>query len=133
MKLRRPSRFQENEPALPLINIVFLLLIFFMIAGVLAESPPFPVSPPGFEEKGAEGETKNLRLYVSAEGAFALGSEELPRAAVLERLEATEAAPAPLDIVADKEADAAVLVTLMRELREAGQHELRLIVQEGAG
>lgn len=133
MKLRRPSRFQENEPALPLINIVFLLLIFFMIAGVLAESPPFPVSPPGFEEKAAEGETKNLRLYVSAEGAFALGSEELPRAAVLERLEATEAAPALLDIGADKEADAAVLVTLMRELREAGQHELRLIVQEGAG
>jgi biopolymer transport protein ExbD len=35
-----------QEPMLPLINIVFLLLIFFMIAGSLQKLGPFEVDPP---------------------------------------------------------------------------------------
>ena len=41
---RRQRTSEEN--VLPLINIVFLLLIFFMIAGALSASAPFELDPP---------------------------------------------------------------------------------------
>ena len=41
---KRPRSTEDN--ILPLINVVFLLLIFFMLAGVLTQSPPFSLTPP---------------------------------------------------------------------------------------
>ena len=41
-RAQRPS----EENVLPLINIVFLLLIFFMIAGALSVTAPFELDPP---------------------------------------------------------------------------------------
>ena len=50
---------------LPLINVVFLLLIFFMIAGQLAEQAPFEVEPPASdaeaEDDGADRGKRDSR------------------------------------------------------------------------
>ncbi|MCG8693196.1 MAG: biopolymer transporter ExbD, partial [Minwuiales bacterium] len=47
MALRRfTSRRSDDDRILPLINVVFLLLIFFMLAGRLSAGDPFRVDPP---------------------------------------------------------------------------------------
>lgn len=45
--VRRPSRSQaRRENVVPLINIVFLLLFFFLLTGTLRAPEPFPVELP---------------------------------------------------------------------------------------
>ena len=46
MRFEPPRPRNEDERILPLINVVFLLLIFFMLAGRLSASDPFQVEPP---------------------------------------------------------------------------------------
>src|SRR3546814_21197217 len=43
---RRTSKFDGEGSILPLINVVFLLLIFFMLVGRLTQAAPFTVTPP---------------------------------------------------------------------------------------
>lgn len=45
MKLQAKSISKEHENTIPLINVVFLMLIFFLIAGTIAPSSDFEVSP----------------------------------------------------------------------------------------
>src|SRR3546814_6397158 len=53
MQLRRRSRrFDSEEAILTLINVVFLLLIFFMLAGRMTEPSPFAIAPPVSAEAG---------------------------------------------------------------------------------
>jgi biopolymer transport protein ExbD len=52
-------RLDEDERILPLINVVFLLLVFFMVAGRLTAGDPFPIDPP---ESASEGSPPEGRL-----------------------------------------------------------------------
>src|SRR5690554_7538712 len=61
------SQRPDIEPVLPLINVVFLLLIFFMVAGRLAPSLPADVMPP--ESTVASGDNNEpIRLVVDRAG-----------------------------------------------------------------
>ena len=71
MKFPRPSTRGDEERILPLINVVFLLLIFFMAAGQLEITDPFKTAPPrsvSQERHDAEA----LVLTIGAEGRLAL-------------------------------------------------------------
>jgi len=50
---RRPDPTEER--VLPLINVVFLLLIFFMLAGSLSVTEPFDIEPPASQSQGGPG------------------------------------------------------------------------------
>jgi len=69
MDFSEPPRRLPPENMLPMINVVFLLLIFFLMSAQLAPPEPFPVEPPKAED-GAEAEGM-LTLYISAEGEIA--------------------------------------------------------------
>lgn len=71
-KVRRKS---DDSGLIPMINVVFLLLIFFMVAGVVESSPPLDVSLP--ESTHAEDPLAQRLLYVSADGKLALDGEEV--------------------------------------------------------
>jgi len=62
-----------DASVLPLINVVFLLLVFFMVAGRLSGGDPFEVTPP---ESGTEGPaaTAPMRVLLAADGRLALGT-----------------------------------------------------------
>ena len=46
MRFEPPRPRNDEERILPLVNVVLLLLIFFMLAGRLAASDPFEIAPP---------------------------------------------------------------------------------------
>ena len=72
MQFSRPTPRRSTAPALPMINVVFLLLIFFLMSAQIVPPSPFEVVPPEAETKSAT-EIEDLRIYISSEGEIALG------------------------------------------------------------
>ena len=66
----RRSR-QMPESVVPMINVVFLLLIFFMMSATITPAPPFDLTLPQSQDAGdLEGEDT---LYISQDGVVAFG------------------------------------------------------------
>ena len=124
----RRSRIDTDDGILPLINIVFLLLIFFMLAGQLSSGDPFEIAPPDSLSEGEPNETPSL-ILVAADGRMALDGEELPIDRLLERLAtAGEGGEAPeVRVKADGRVEASVVVDLLSRLDQAGAGRVMLL------
>lgn len=122
-----PRRHRNPEDnVLPLINIVFLLLIFFMVAGVIRPREPFPLTPPE-TVNAAAAERENRVLAIGAEGELALAGEALDMAELRDRLAGPTAGERPLWIKADGQLPAGRFSDILVELRAAGVAEVRLL------
>lgn len=123
---RRPRN--DDDAVMPLINIVFLLLIFFMIAGKLSAADPFEISPPS-SRSAVNTETGSLTLLVGARGELALNGKELDeadlRTALADRFRGDPGIV--LRLKADGGAKAADIIEVMEIIREAGAGELDLL------
>lgn len=72
MEFPRSARRSRPESIVPMINVVFLLLIFFLMTARIAPPAPFDVAPPASTREGAlEGARA---LHVAADGSLAFGS-----------------------------------------------------------
>jgi biopolymer transport protein ExbD len=122
----------DEERVLPLINVVFLLLIFFMLAGRLSASDPFAVTPAQSASEGLP-EAPQMLVLVGADGTLALDGDILDaaalEAALVTRLAARgEGAPPPrIRLKADGRAPAVRIVAVMEMLRDAGVETLNLL------
>jgi biopolymer transport protein ExbD len=129
MQFSEPPRKTPSENLLPMINVVFLLLIFFLIAATLAPPEPFAVTPPTAASGGEPGE--GAVLYLGPDGA--LGFEGARDAAVWPALSAWRAgcgADCPtLRLRADAGAKAADLAALMAQLAEQGFARAALVAE----
>lgn len=133
MRFEPPRPRNEDERILPLINVVFLLLIFFMLAGRLSASDPFQVEPPRSSAESAT-EAQEAVVLVSTDGRLALDGRVLDEPAlsqaVAERLRSEPATQ--IRLKADGRADAAEVVRILELLRDAGVERLKLLtVPEG--
>ena len=118
----------DDERVLPLINVVFLLLIFFMLAGSLSASDPFPVTPPSSASE-ALAEPQEAIVLIGADGALALDGEPMELEAV-ETAFAARVADGSLGTVwikGDGNADALVAITLLERLEAAGVETITLL------
>lgn len=123
----------EEERVLPLINVVFLLLIFFMVAGQLSASDPFKIEPPA-AERGAATEQRNSLVLIGADGKLALDGKILPagalQSALTQRFDGAN--DATVRVKADAQAKTGRVVAVMHLLRKAGADKIRLLtVPEG--
>lgn len=120
-----------QEPMLPLINIVFLLLIFFMIAGSLQKLGPFEVDPPASQTaKGQPEDT--IVLWFGSKGE--IGIDDLTGG--LDRLSSMLPADyigRPVEIRADREVEGAKVVTLLARLQELGIEKVQLMTAMQSG
>lgn len=123
---RRPKN--DEERILPLINVVFLLLIFFMLAGRLAASDPFEITPPRSASEGNPNQ-QDMLVLIDAEGRLALDGEVVSESdlkqTVADRLD-NNGRPS-VRVKADGRADANGVVAIMETLREAGVTQLELL------
>ena len=86
MRLRRRSPKPQQETIVTLIDIVFFLLVFFMLVGRMDATSPFEIKPP-ISDRGdalpAGGETITLAL----DGRLALNGVEASRGEIVTLLE----------------------------------------------
>ncbi len=122
-----PKRRRDSDDnVLPLINIVFLLLIFFMVAGALHARPPFDATPPGTEHAD-DSQPGNAILAVSADGDLALGGKPIEAAALPDALARRDSEDEPLQVQAHRDLRATTLQDLLSDLRRAGVAEVHLL------
>lgn len=114
-----------RDGAVPMINVVFLLLVFFLMAATLAPPDPLAVALPEGRAAGAAGGRPALSLGPDGTAAFgALRGAEAVAAA------ARAAAGGGLELRADAAAAPPAVARLLAALAEAGVAEVALVLRE---
>ncbi len=124
MDFSEPARRPRGESIVPMINVVFLLLIFFLMTSRLAAPEPFEVTPP---EADLETEAQSEAIFhVDAAGRMHFDGSEGD--AALARLAAVSAETQTLQLRADAKLEAKALAGLLKKLAEAGLSRAELVV-----
>lgn len=126
--MRRITRRKKGEPTIALINVVFLMLIFFLVAGTVAQ--PLDAELELVSTRDLEGREPPNALVIHLDGRLSFRGTPQPSAAAYVAALPPEAR-ASLRIVPDRALPAARLVEISRALRQAGAGEV-LIVTERA-
>lgn len=141
MRFTKPRPRTTTEDALiPLINVVFLMLIFFMIAGQVSAPEALNIEPP-ISRQGRLTQPERILLLMDAQGRVALDGEIVPASALPDRLaarlataRAAQANPSSASIGISLKADSSVtqgqLRTLLHQLRRLGIERLRVLSQQ---
>ena len=133
MQFALARRKRDEEHILPLVNVVFLLLIFFMLAGAFSSLDPIGVEPPRSNAEGEPGE-HDLVITFGADQQLAVDGRLIERA-VLGDLLRERLAETPEHMVwlkADHAADALDVMALLETLNEAGVTRARLLTLPAA-
>lgn len=130
---RQQRRTESDERILPLTNVVFLLLIFFMLVGRLATPSGLDIDVPASASE-APVRGRAIVVQITTDGRLALEGLVMPpaelKAAVSRRL--SRGAAMPVRLRADGAVAATRVVAVMRLLREAGVEELALVTRTPA-
>lgn len=126
MDLTEPPRRPRGESIVPMINVVFLLLIFFLMTSRLAEPEPFAVTPPDAALE-SEPEAEPV-LFISAGGRLHYGGSD--GEAAIAALAAASADSPAVRLRADAQLEARTLARILRQLAEAGLSHAELVVRQ---
>lgn len=121
---RLAKRKQQREPTIALINIVFLMLVFFMVAGTL--SPPLEQGVNLIETKNLDGQAPDGALVIFADGRAMFDGAEQPDIGQMVESLPIEARKV-FKILPDRALPAQTLIAITRTLREAGIQKVILV------
>lgn len=109
----------------PLINIVFLILIFFMLAGTLKSADGIQAA----EMESAEiVEQKTLVINMARDGSLAVDGEIVARENLIQQLRTHQQSDGKISIKPDARLAAEELLSVSQLLRDAGFTQMTLIV-----
>lgn len=118
----RPKR-RPAEAILPMINVVFLLLIFFLMTAQIAPRAPFAVTPPAAPAEGVpEGAGV---LFAGADGALFFNGLE---GDALWKALGAHGGDTPLILRADAGVEGPVFAALLTRLSGLGIDRVELVV-----
>ncbi|MDP6517207.1 MAG: biopolymer transporter ExbD [Alphaproteobacteria bacterium] len=128
---------RKRQPGLnlvPLINVVFLLLIFFMLSSTLVTPDEFDVNLPESESGRAQGSVPVVVL-IAGDGALAVNNLPVRLGGLAARLrDATDESGVSRVIVkADAAATTASVISVLRRARAAGIEQVALATQAAGG
>ena len=133
MKLTRRAAREDPETIIPLIDVVFFLLIFFMLIGRMDATAPFDVTP-ATAQTGSDMPGGGATLSISETGEMALDgtaiqSEEMLQA-IAERLSANPTLL--IRINAHKAAELRHILPLVAQIEAMGARDVVLVVTPAA-
>ncbi|MFW6076109.1 MAG: biopolymer transporter ExbD [Hyphomicrobiales bacterium] len=119
------------EPTLALINVVFLLLLFFVVTGTIVYQHDRSILPPTSLLLNP-GKAPIDAVYIDAEGTLSFrgqpqGAAEIARALRAAQTDEDEAIARTVQVVADRELRARTLLATVRELKDQGLHSLSIV------
>lgn len=127
MRLPASEPKRLREPIGPLVDVVFLLLVFFLLAGNLEPPPPIEVNPPESENADAQ-DRGSLCILLDAEGRIAFDGKVLVREGLSAAIGAQTLSERPQSarVEADSAASAGEVLALLKQLRALGIEGLEL-------
>ncbi len=135
MKFRRKSKQDNGINLTPLIDVVFLLLIFFMVTTTFTKETRLLITLPEANGEPAEETAQTLELLVNAEGNYAVNGQNLINREIKTIMAALKDASGgnvemPLIITADAQASHQAVVIAMDAAGQLGFSRLNIATQQ---
>lgn len=131
MKITPPTEASRSElSVVPLVNVVFLLLVFFMLVGQVVSPDPVAVDPPR-SESGNSDPGQAVRILMARDGRVAVNQDVIAPSRLSDRVARiiAERPTASFQIKADGGADGVAVIRTMELLRDAGVERLTLLTE----
>jgi biopolymer transport protein ExbD/biopolymer transport protein TolR len=131
MAFLRKKRETPRVDLTSMVDVVFLLLIFFMISTTFVEAPGITVKLPESSSQQRKQESKEVKVYLSREGVISLGKEQIEQEELRRRLRAygDRAGGMTFLLLADEEAMHGKVVALMDLAKESGFEKLAIATE----
>ena len=118
----------------PLIDVVFLLLIFFMVTTTFSRETRLLVNLPEANAEAAESDPGQIEILVAREGSFSINGRRLANARIETLVQGLELESGgdhslPILLIADAEATHQSVVTAMDGIGQAGFTRLNIATQ----
>jgi len=120
---------RRSEPMIALINIVFLMLVFFLVAAAIA--PPLERGVDLVEAERIEGRAPPDAAVIRADGTMIYRGAEITSEAYLAARLSEASGSVTLRLVPDRALPAARLVAIAGELRRGGAEEIWIVTERG--
>lgn len=120
---------RRSEPMIALINIVFLMLVFFLVAAAIA--PPLDRDVALVQADRIEGRAPPDAAVIRADGTMIYRGAQITSEAYLAARLAEETGDVALRLVPDRDLPAARLVAIAAELRRSGAEEIWIVTERG--
>lgn len=135
MEFRRQVREEESINLTPLIDVVFLLLIFFMVSTTFTKETHLAVDLPEASAEASTVEKQNIDIVIRQNGDYAINGQNVINQQVdtlhraLEKI-ANGNNKQPLVITADANAPHQAVIRAMDVAGKLGFEQLRITTQE---
>lgn len=134
MKFKRTLREELSINITPLIDVVFLLLIFFMLTTTFSRETRLLINLPEANADIAESQSPQIEITVAREGSYTINGRALinRRIETLMRgleLESGGDLNVPIILVADAEATHQSVVTAMDAISQSGFTRMNIATQ----
>ncbi len=133
---RAPRHAVSDSATIPLINVVFLMLIFLLVAGTLRQFQDDGIVPPDAVRDAVSGVDPQRVVRLFADGRLVYNDADMPAEAIAAALaslpdDTDGTGETEVWLLADRELDAARGVEALRALQAEGLRNVRLIVSLG--
>jgi biopolymer transport protein ExbD/biopolymer transport protein TolR len=132
MSFLRKSSEEPRIDLTPMVDVVFLLLIFFMISTTFVESPGISIKLPESSAQTVDREPKELKVYLSREGDIYHRDRKISlddfKALLAEHQ--SDADKTTVLLLADQESRHGKVVVLMDLARDAGFVKLAIATEQ---
>jgi biopolymer transport protein ExbD len=122
----------SDDNLIPLINVVFLMLIFFMVAGHIESSDGTQVSPPLSSNK-TESKKDKLKVVVTEKSELFVDGKSLSleqlKVNLADYIEQVPEGDARIELKADSQLTAASLQGILLQIKSAGVNRISLVTE----
>ncbi len=133
-RMRRNSSEEDGIDISPLIDVVFILLIFFMVSTTFVKDAQLELQRPSAQSAEA-ADTKSVRISIDRQGAVYLGEEAIRlwmlQSRVREQLRASS--QSSVLVIADRSTPTELLIDVVDQCRMGGAKDVGVITDKENG
>jgi len=128
MTRERRRRRRSEVNIVPLVDVLIVLIFFFILTMRFPQTPTLNITPPPIETAGKNRSPEQVRIGVDEEGNFYYNEAPVSREELVQAIGLAGQADEeqPVLILADEESAVKELTFVMDECRKAGLDQLRL-------
>jgi biopolymer transport protein ExbD len=132
MQFQRPHRKKHQVSVIPLINVIFLLLMFFIVAGTIEVVDTLDVALP-MANSGVSKPPVNAVIYLGRDGNVAINSDLVSKKDLKTIIKTLfiENPEQKISIKSDAGVPAQTLVMIMNLIEESGGTDVSLVTEVG--
>ena len=136
MKFRKKSEVKSEIPTASMPDIIFMLLVFFMVTTVLREFEGLPLTLPSAKKiEKLESKRNTTHVWVSKAGLVSIDDKRIPLPAVRNVIYAKIAENAKLiiSLKADRDTPMQVITDVQQEFRQANALKINYAAKTKVG